>query len=92
MATVLDTRQELEKFHRWLGDRLAKGDSRLTLEESVAEFREFTKHRKRLEADVRPALERSLRGESRFLDAATMKAEVTRRLAAKGIVDEPDED
>ncbi|MGC1274276.1 MAG: hypothetical protein WBC44_11265 [Planctomycetaceae bacterium] len=92
MATVIDTQAELEEFHRWLGDRLKKGKPKFTVAQCAAEFFAWREERDRLREELRPALERSLRGESMPLDADAMRAEATRQLAAIGIVDGPGED
>jgi len=92
MATATDVRADLEDFVRFLTRKLERGKANFAVEQSVEEFRLYQAERDRLREEIRPALERSRRGESLPLDVEAMKAEVTRRLAAKGIVDGPGKD
>ncbi|HEX6984779.1 MAG TPA: hypothetical protein VF170_05350 [Planctomycetaceae bacterium] len=93
MATVTDTRADLEEFVRFLTKMLERKTVRFTVEQSVEEFRLWQAERDRLREEIRPALERSLRGEEGIpWDLAKFKAELDRRLAAKGIPsDGPDQ-
>lgn len=87
MATAVDTQTELEEFHRWLGERLARGKPRFTVAQSVAEFRTYQEERNRLREELRDAVEH---GEFVPLEVESIKAEALSRLRAKGIVfDEP---
>ncbi len=92
MSIATDVRADLEDFVRFLTRKLERGKSTFTVEQSAEEFRLYQAERDRLREEIRPALERSRRGESLPLDIEAMKAEVTRRLAAKGIVDGPGKD
>lgn len=92
MATATDLQADLEDFVRFLSRELERGKVAFSVEQSVEEFRLYQLERDRLREEIRPALERSRRGESLPMDIEAMKAEVTRRLAAKGIVDEPGKD
>ena len=85
MATANQT--ELEVFHRFLGDRLNDGKRDLTVEETVEAFRAYQRDLQQLRQEIRPALERSLRGESKPFDAEELKDRVTRQLAEEGITD-----
>ena len=78
---------ELESFHQFLTEQLQHGAGELSPEESVKAFRAYQRDRERCREDIRPALERSLRGESEPLDVEGLKARVTKRLADKGITD-----
>ena len=83
MATT--TLSELEAFHRFLGECLAKGQCEFSVEESVATFRAYQKELGQLREELRPALQQSARGESQPLDVEELKAEVAQALAEKGI-------
>jgi hypothetical protein len=83
MATEPPT--ELETFHRFLTDQLAGGRSDLSPEESVKAFRAYQRDLERLREEIRPAVERSRRGESQPLDIEDLKARVTKKLA-EGII------
>ena len=85
MAT--EPQSELELFHQFLREQLEDHGSDLSPEESVQAFRAYQRDLKRLQGEVRPALERSLRGESEPLDVEDLKARVTKRLADQGITD-----
>ena len=85
MAT--EPQSELELFHQFLSQQLEDHGSDRSPEESVEAFRAYQRDLKRLQGEVRPALERSLRGESEPLDVEDLKARVTKRLADQGITD-----
>lgn len=87
MATELETQVELEAFHKFLGEQLKKKKCPLTVTQSVEAFREYQDELERLREEIRPALERSLRGESKPFDPEDMKRRVTRELKEKGITD-----
>lgn len=89
MVTATETRSELEDFVRFLNKELAREKVTLTVEQSVQEFRVWKESLDRLREEIRPALERSLRGESIPWDLDAFKAELDRRLTEKGIVDGP---
>jgi hypothetical protein len=85
MATADETQTELEEFHRWLGERLAKGKPKFTLDQSLNEFRIYREQRDRLREELREAIERCDRGEVIEWNLEEAEAELMRRLAAKGI-------
>jgi len=85
MATQLPN--ELESFHQFLSEQLEHGEVELSPEESVKAFRAYQRDLERCREEIRPALERSLRGESQPLDAEELKTRVTQRLAERGITD-----
>ena len=76
---------DLELFHRFLGERLQASGEDLTPEESVAVFRAEQQQLARLEEELRPSMERSERGESTALDIDDIKACGRERLVTKGI-------
>ncbi|MGH3452746.1 MAG: hypothetical protein ACRDQW_19010 [Haloechinothrix sp.] len=81
---------ELELLHRFVAEQLAHGGRKMTVEECLAEFREYREKLEWMREAVRPALERSRRGESKPFDRAAVEAlkeRVTRELAEKGITD-----
>lgn len=85
MATELPS--ELKSFHWFLTEQLRRGDVSLSPEQSVEAFRAYQRDLERCREDIRPALERSVRGQSEPLDIEELKERVTKRLAAKGITD-----
>lgn len=90
MATVVDPQIDLEEFHAWLGKELARGKPGFTLSESVDAFLAYRKLRDRIKEGLQPYEERKRRGEDRSFpwNLEEAMAELDRRLAAKGIVDE----
>lgn len=85
MATQLPN--ELASFHRFLTEQLESGGTELSPEESVQAFRAYQGDLQRFREDIRPALQRSLRGESKPLDIEDIKARGRKRLEEKGITD-----
>ncbi len=85
MATQLPS--ELESFHRFLTEQLERGEPSLSPEQSVEAFRAYQRDLERCWEDIRPALQRSVRGESEPLDIEELKARVTQKLADRGITD-----
>lgn len=85
MAT--ESESELRAFCDFLQQRLEGGTVELSPEESVEAFRAYQRDLERLRKDVRPALERSLAGESEPLDIEDVKARGRRRFAQRGITD-----
>jgi hypothetical protein len=87
MATVVDAHTELEEFHRWLSEHLARGKPKFTVDQSLNEFRINREQRDRLREELREAIDH---GDFVSLDVESIKAEALSRLRAKGIVfDEP---
>ena len=87
MATDLDTTTDLEAYHQFVEKLLEQGKRKMSVEESLSEFREYQKELERLREEIRPAMERSLRGESKSFNPEELKARVTRELEEKGITD-----
>ena len=90
MATVVDPQVDLEEFHAWLGKELARGKPGFTLSESVDAFLAYRQLRDRIKEGLRPYEERKRRGEDASFpwNLEEAMAELDRRLATKGIVDE----
>lgn len=63
-----DTRQDLREFHAWLGGQLSNGGGRMTLEESIAEFRAYQQELERCRAEIRLSLDELERGEVERFD------------------------
>lgn len=81
---------DLELLHRFIERKLANGCRKMPVDECLAEFREYTEELERCREAIRPALEASLRGESKPFDRDALEAlkeRVTRKLAEKGITD-----
>jgi len=79
---------DLELLHRFIGRKLETGQREQTVEECLGEFRRYLASVNRLRDEIRPGLERSLRGEyGEELDVEELKARVTQRLAEQGITD-----
>ena len=70
------TEQELEQFHRFVAKRLQNGSSKLTLEETLKEFRSYQNEAKELHAELQESIEQANRGESGPLDVDAIKSEV----------------
>ena len=87
MATDIETQTELEAFHKFIGELLKKGKRKLPAEESLVAFREYQQELERLRKEIRPALERSLFGESKPFDPEDIIRRAKERLAEKGITD-----
>ena len=68
-------------------EQLERGKVNLSPEASLEAFRAYQRDLERCREDIRPALERSLRGESEPLDIEDLKTQVTKRLADEGITD-----
>ena len=78
---------EVELFHRFVAEQIKNGGRNLSLDEILKAFRAYEGDLERCREAIRPALERSLRGESEPFDVEEMKTRVTNRLAEKGISD-----
>lgn len=90
VTTLRPQLTDLELLHRFIGDVLADNGRKITVEECLAEFREYREKLEWMREAIRPALEGSLRGESKPFDRAAVEAlkqRVTRELAEKGITD-----
>ena len=87
MATELKTQTDLEAFHKFIGELLKKGKRKLPVEESLVVFRKYQQELERLREEIRPALERSLRGESKPFDPEDILRRAKERLVEKGITD-----
>jgi hypothetical protein len=85
MPTVIDQQTELQAFHCFIGRSLQNGASGLTVDNSVAEFRAYQEELERCREAIRPALEASLRGESKPFDVNEVMQVVERRLAQQGV-------
>jgi hypothetical protein len=85
MATVIDQQTELEEFHRFIGRHLQNGGTKLSVNESVTEFRAYQEELERCREAIRPALEASLRGESEPLNMQEIIDRVTERLRKEGV-------
>jgi hypothetical protein len=82
-----DTQHDLHEFHTWLGTQLSNGGGRMTLEESIAEFRAYQEELDRCRAEIRVSLDELERGELEPLDMGDVIRRVTTRLQARGISD-----
>ena len=87
MATDVTSVTELELFHRFVSERLANGGRQPSVEQCLAEFREYQRDVNRLREEIGPALESSLRGESRPFDVEGIKRRGRERLRERGISD-----
>ncbi|MBW3600205.1 MAG: hypothetical protein KY475_23395 [Planctomycetes bacterium] len=84
---MLSDYSEIHLFHQFLGERLQNYSPGVTPEEAVEDFRSYQAELERCRREIEPALERSLRGETRPFDVEQFEARVIQRLAEKGIVD-----
>lgn len=81
------TRQELDRFHRFVARRLQNGTASLTLEETLAQFRAHQADVERLHCELQRSIEEGDRGEGAPLDVDQLMAEVREELAEQGITD-----
>ena len=81
------TEQELEQFRRFVVKRLQNGSSKLTLEETLKEFRSYQNEAKELHAELQESIEQANRGEAGPLDVDEIKSEIRNQLAQEGIAD-----
>ena len=68
MAIDTATLTDLELLHRFIGEQLARGGRRTAVDDCLAEFREYLREVERCREEIRPALEQSLRGETKPFD------------------------
>ena len=85
MATDLEN--EMDAFHRFIGEKLQNGDLQLTLEQALNEFRACQRDLERFQRDTQQSLEESARGESSTLDIEDVVQRGEKRLAEKGVMD-----
>ena len=86
MATV--TLTELELFHRFVGEQLARGEKALTPQQSLERFTAYRRDVEKLQEFLRPAIEEYERGEYGPIDWDRLKSQVRDRLAAEGVTGE----
>ncbi|MGH3452744.1 MAG: hypothetical protein ACRDQW_19000 [Haloechinothrix sp.] len=87
-ATLRPQLTDLELLHRFVGGVLANGGRNTTIEECLAEFRDYLRELERLREEIRPAYEQSLRGvESKPLDIEDIKRRGREWLAGREIID-----
>jgi hypothetical protein len=85
MTTTTET--ELEAFRRFVDEQIKRGERKLSPEQSVAAFRAYQRDLERLQEELRPALERSARGEGKEIDWEEFERRGRERLAREGITD-----
>jgi len=85
MAT--DLQNDFQDFHRFIGEKIDVGDSAISLEQALQEFRAYQRDLQRFQNDTRQSLEESKRGESTPLDIDDVIERGKHRLAQKGISD-----
>ncbi|NQT36353.1 MAG: hypothetical protein HQ581_02625 [Planctomycetes bacterium] len=83
MATVPEN--EVLAFYHFLGERMNRGASEMTVEESVEAFRAYQRDIASLRQHLAPSIEQAKRGESKPLDAEAVIGRVYSRLAKEGI-------
>lgn len=81
------TKEELERFHRFVTKRLHNGVASMSLEESLAEFRAYEQEAARFRAELQASIDEAQRGETGPLDVERLKAEVREELARDGITE-----
>jgi hypothetical protein len=74
-------------LHHFLGICLREGGRARPVNEVLAEFREYREEIEKLREEIRPSLERSLRGECKPIDWDEFYRRGRERLAARGITD-----
>ena len=85
MAT--DLQNDFQAFERFIGDKLEPGNSLISLEQVLGEFRAYQRDLERFKDDTRKSMEESARGESSPLDIDDVVERGERRLAEKGITE-----
>ena len=83
MAT--ETLTELELFHRFLGEQIARGNKRISVAQGLELFQAYRRDIEKLKEALRPALEQYERGEGGPIDWDKFFREGEERLRAKGI-------
>ena len=81
MSTEIDN--ELEAFHRFIGERLENGGSSMTADEALQAFRTYQRDVERLRQHVR----KSDGDDGKPLDDDALKERVRKRLAEQGVTD-----
>jgi len=77
---------DLELLHRFIGRNLEAGHREQPVDECLSEFHRYLESVNRLRDEIRPGLERSLRGESaEELDVEDIIRRGRERLAERGI-------
>jgi hypothetical protein len=66
MAT--DLQNDFQDFQRFIGDKMHVGESAISLEQALEEFRAYQRDRERFKNNTRQSFEESARGESTPLD------------------------
>ena len=82
-----DLKNDFQDFQRFIGDKMDVGDSAISLEQALAEFRAYQRDLERFKNDTRQSLQESARGESTPLDIDDVLERGRQRLAEKGISD-----
>jgi hypothetical protein len=83
MAT--ETLTDLELFHRFLGQEIARGNTAMTPEQSVERFEAYRRDIAKLRELLQPALEQVERGEYGPIDWDEFFREADARVRARGI-------
>lgn len=83
MAT--ETLTELELFHRFVTQEIARGNKAMTPQQSVERFAAYLRDVEKLNKTLRPALEEAARGGGRTIDWDEFFREAESRLRAEGV-------
>ena len=78
---------DLELLQHFIGICLREGGRARPVSEVLAEFDEYRAEVEQLREEIRPSLERSLRGESKEIDWEEFYRRGRERLAARGITE-----
>ncbi len=88
MATELPHEpNDVQLLHEYLGKRLNNGGAEATLDETLADFREYKRQLSELKSKLSEAEQDVAAGRTSPVDAASTKAAVRERLAQDGITD-----
>ena len=79
--------EELVDFYHFLGQRLENGETDVTPEQSVREFRLYQQELRRFIEQTQSGIAESERGESKPLDIDALMQRVRARLTEEGISD-----
>ena len=78
---------DFQDFQRFIGEKLNVGNSAISLEQALDQFRAYQSDLQKFKNDTRESLEESARSESSPLNVDDVLERGKQRLAEKGIVD-----
>jgi len=76
---------DLERFRRFVDEKLGGEDHQVSLAEAVAKFEAYEAEKARLAEALQESVDQAGRGEARPLDGDALKKEIREELADEGI-------